>query len=129
MNELEILVVDDDMMCRQMAEFILKKDGYMVSQVQSGDEALSAIKNHDFALVLLDVDMPGKDGIETLRDIRNMPEPQRDIPVVFLTADEGDHIASSAALLNATGLIKKPFTPGDLLSRIGEVLVSDKDSD
>lgn len=123
METLEILVVDDDMMCRQMAEFILNQNGYKAFCVQSGDEALSALNNNDYALILLDVDMPGKDGFETLRDIRNMPGTKRTVPVVFLTADESGQTITNAALLNAAGLIKKPFLPGNLISKIGEVLV------
>lgn len=129
MDTLEILVVDDDMMCRQMAEFILKKGGYKTFAVQLGEEALSAIGNKDYALILLDVEMPGKDGVETLREIRNMEEKKKDVPVIFLTADESGKAAESAALLKAKGIIKKPFTPGDLLSAVEKVLSINKDSD
>lgn len=124
MDALKILVVDDDMMCRQMAEFILKQGGHEVYSVQSGDGALSALEKNDYALVLLDVDMPGKDGVETLKSIRKLEGRMSDVPVVFLTADSSADTVKNAALLRAAGYIKKPFHPQDLLERVDKVLIS-----
>lgn len=129
MEALKILVVDDDMMCRQMAEFILKQGGHDVHLVQSGDGAISALERNDFALVLLDVDMPGKNGVETLKAIRKMPGRMNNVPVIFLTADASPDTVTSAASLNAAGYIKKPFLPQDLLARVDKVLISNTNFD
>lgn len=129
MEALKILVVDDDMMCRQMAEFILKQGGHQVYSVQSGDGAISALEKNDYALVLLDVDMPGKNGVETLRSIRQMDGRMKDVPVIFLTADSSTDTVKSAAMLGAAGYIKKPFHPQDLLTRVDKVLISNTSFD
>lgn len=118
----KILVVDDDMMSRQMAEFILKKGEYDIQSVQSGNEAIAALNESDYSLVLLDVDMPEKDGIETLRDIRKMDGAMKDVPVMFLTAEDSIATIVSDATLKAAGYIKKPFLPADLLSNVSKML-------
>lgn len=124
MDALKILVVDDDMMCRQMAEFILKQGGHDVHSVQSGDGAVSALEKNDYALVLLDVDMPGKDGVETLRAIRKLDSKMSSVPVIFLTADSSADTVKNAAALGAAGYIKKPFLPQDLLARVDKVILA-----
>lgn len=124
MDALKILIVDDDMMSRQMAEFVLKQGGHEVYSVRSGDGAISALEKKDYALVLLDVDMPGKNGVETLSDIRNMKGRMKDVPVIFLTADSSTETVKNAAFLKAAGYIKKPFHPQDLLARVDKALIS-----
>lgn len=116
-----ILVVDDDPMNLKMAEFILKKDAYEVVLADSGLQCLEKIKDSSVDLVLLDIEMPQMDGIQTLEHIRS-EERFANLPVIFLTAsgDAGD--ADKAQSLGASGYLKKPFLPPDLLKCVGEAL-------
>lgn len=120
----KILVVDDDMMSRQMAEFILKQGGYEIHQVKSGDGAISALGLGEYDLVLLDVEMPGMDGVETLKEIRQLDGKMKNVDVMFLTADGSAETVKNAAMLGAIGYIKKPFLPQDLLERVDKALIA-----
>lgn len=120
----KILIVDDDMMSRQMAEFILKQGGYEIHQVKSGDGALSALGLSDYDLVLLDVEMPGMDGVQTLKEIRQLNGRMKDVDVIFLTADGTAQTVTNAAKLGAIGYIKKPFLPQELLDRVDKILIA-----
>lgn len=115
-----ILVVDDDDMNLRMAEFVLKKENYEVIKAASGEETLSLLENGDVDLVLLDIEMPKMNGIQTLEKIRD-DKTFGDVKVMFLTAGEADSIAN-VSTLNVLGYIKKPFMPKDLISQVKDVL-------
>ena len=113
-----ILVVDDE---EKMVNFIrmnLELDGYNVIEAHSGEEALEKIRVHQPDLVLLDVMMPGIDGFETLRMLREFSS----VPVIMLTAkgEEDDKIYGLE--LGADDYVTKPFGPRELSSRIKAVL-------
>lgn len=116
-----ILVVDDDPMNLKMAEFILKKASYDVILVASGRECLEKIKEDKVDLVLLDIEMPQMDGIQTLEHIRS-EERFAKLPVIFLTASADAEEADKSGALGAAGYLKKPFLPPDLLQCVGEAL-------
>ena len=82
-----ILVVDDDAMNLRMAELILKKKGYDVKKADSGQEALALLQHETVDLILLDVEMPVMNGIETLDAIRSRRE-LAELPIVFLSSSE-----------------------------------------
>lgn len=113
----KILVVDDDAMNRKLAEVILKKGNYEVMQADSGAAALDMLSEARADLVLLDIRMPGMDGIETLRRIRMSPE-GKDTKVLFLSACEDTAELEGADGLHVLGCVKKPFLPKDLLAAV-----------
>lgn len=119
----KILVVDDDEMNLRMAEFALKKENFEVIKAASGEEALSLLENGNIDLVLLDIEMPKMNGIQTLEKIR-ADKTFGSVTVMFLTAGDADSIANSGAL-NVSGYIKKPFMPKDLVSQVKHVLGGD----
>lgn len=116
-----ILVVDDDAMSLRMAEFILKKTPHEILKAQSGDECISILQKETVDLLLLDVEMPQKNGIETLREIREM-EGLTDLPVIFLTGTGDMERMAEAEALGAKDFAIKPFKPQDLLDWIEKVL-------
>lgn len=116
-----ILIVDDDLITRKTADYILTKEGYHVDAVESGNRALTKLSQEYYDLVLLDIEMPVMDGFETLRYIRNNP-PTKSLPVAFLTGDTSQDSVIQAATLNASGYIVKPFIPENLISRVQEIL-------
>lgn len=113
----KILIVDDDAMNRKLAGMMLKKGQHEVEAVDSGDAGLSMLRESSFDVLLLDVEMPGKNGIETLAQIREqgLGEGMR---VLFLTGNEESEVSDAIRDLKADGYIKKPFKPQELLAAV-----------
>ena len=112
-----ILVVDDNLLNRELATELLMGEGYQVAEAESGEEALSILESREVDTILLDVMMPGIGGYETCRRIKAHPY-WRLIPVVMLTAlaDVDSRIKSLEA--GADDFISKPFNESELLARV-----------
>jgi DNA-binding response OmpR family regulator len=120
MEETErILVVDDESMVREVIARYLVEAGYEVETIGDGDAARRALRDHPPDLVVLDVMLPGRDGLSVLREIRSEGEP---VPVILLTArdDEVDRIQGLD--LGADDYVVKPFSPRELVARVRSVL-------
>ena len=111
-----ILVVDDDGMNLSRTKIILGKD-YDVLLASSGMECLAVLKTEKVDMVLLDIDMPEMNGIETFEHIKNR---QEEITVIFLTASGYENDVLSAINLGAVNYLKKPFFPQELLKRVAK---------
>ncbi|MGL4650143.1 MAG: response regulator transcription factor, partial [Caldilineaceae bacterium] len=113
-----ILVVDDEPRMVRFVKMNLDLEGYFTLEANTGIQALEKVRDYSPDLVLLDVEMPGMDGFETLKRIRQMSES----PVIMLTvrSDEADKIKGLD--LGADDSITKPFSPRELSSRIRAVL-------
>lgn len=114
-----ILAVDDNAIVLSRIENTLCND-YEVVTVNSGARALKYLKEEKPDLILMDIRMAQKDGIETLRDIRNMDE-RNDIPVIMLTGVEDKESVLESARLGICDYILKPFYSDELLKRIRRV--------
>lgn len=114
-----VLVVDDDSHIRELCRLYLTHDEFLVDEAADGQEALEAISQNAYDLVILDLMMPRVDGFDVLSDVR-----QRDqwLPVVMLTAmgDEEDRIL--ALDMGADDYVIKPFSPKELVARVKAVL-------
>ena len=112
-----ILIVDDNPVVVKLIEELLKRAGYRIKTVSSGDEALAALADIIPDLILLDVDMPGKSGLTICQTIKKDPRTS-DIPVLFVTAraEREDIIGGFAA--GGQDYIIKPFTRAELLARV-----------
>ena len=109
-----ILVVDDDASLAEMLSIVLRQEGFESRIVERGDEALEAFREYQPDLVLLDLNLPGKDGIDVCRLIRA----ESGVPIVMLTA-KGDTIDVVLGLESgADDYIVKPFMPKELIARI-----------
>ncbi|MCI8616596.1 response regulator [Parablautia intestinalis] len=111
-----ILVVDDDVINLKRTKLILDKH-YDLILAKSGQEALDKLITEDIDLVLLDIEMPGMNGIETFK---RMKEDNIEVPVIFLTASGYEDDVMAAISLGAVNYVKKPFLPKDLLERIAK---------
>ncbi len=111
-----ILVVDDDAMNLRMTSLILEKH-YEVLLVKSGEEALDKLKHESIDLILLDIAMPGMNGIQTFKRLK---EDDVEIPVIFLTASGDEDDVMTAIRLGAANYLKKPFMPKELLERVAK---------
>lgn len=119
-NGCSILVVDDVSANVRLLEAILEPEGYVVVAAGSGAEALDAIEAHPIDLVLLDVNMPGMNGHEVCRRIRE-GDPDRLLPIVMVTAG-ADESATTAVESGADDLITRPFDQSELLARVKSLL-------
>ena len=114
MKRFNILVVDDD---EQILDFLrpkLRGSGYNVLTANNGNEALEQVKAQEPDLLVLDLMMPGKDGLETLKEIRDFSS----VPVIVLSARGADVDKIKGLELGADDYLSKPFNPDELLARI-----------
>ncbi len=109
-----ILVCDDDKDIVSAIEIYLSKEGYNVLKAYNGEEALKIIKDNAIHLVILDIMMPVKDGIETLNEIRKVET----IPVIMLSAKSEDEDKINGLNLGADDYVTKPFNPLELIARV-----------
>lgn len=116
-----ILIVDDEKDIVELVRFNLEREGYRTLVAFSGEEALSMAKKDMPDLVVLDLMLPGIDGLEVTRQIRN-GDKTVEIPIVMLTAkgEEADVVAGLE--LGANDYISKPFSPRELVARIRGIL-------
>ena len=116
----DILVVDDETAVVEVVALYLRRDGFDVRVAHDGLEALKAIDQKLPALVVLDVMLPGLDGLALMRQLRL--DPTADVPVILLTArgQEADRIYGLE--LGADDYVTKPFSPAELVSRVKAVL-------
>jgi putative two-component system response regulator len=116
-NNGNILIVDDVLENIQVAMNILREDSYKFSFAQNGSEALNLIDKHDFDLILLDIMMPGIDGYEVCRRIKEQSSLE-DLPVIFLTAKADIDSISQGFEVGGVDYIVKPFHAIELLARV-----------
>ncbi len=109
-----ILIVDDEKEIVDLIEIYLQNDGYGVYKANSGDEALRIIDENTVHLVLLDIMMPGIDGLEVCRRIRR----DKNIPIIMLSAKSQDMDKVLGLTTGADDYITKPFNPIELLARV-----------
>lgn len=107
------LVVDDSRMARHMLGKMLKEQGIAVDAVESGEEALGYLCDKKPSMIFMDHTMPGMDGFQTLRAIKNDPNTAA-IPIIMYTSKEGEVYESQARALGAIGVIPKTLKPLEL---------------
>ncbi|MCZ6701088.1 MAG: response regulator [bacterium] len=121
MTPKKILVVDDEPLFRKMLRRFLVGEGFSVIEARYGDEAILAYKNQRADLVLLDVRMPGKDGLETLRELKaNDPE----VRVMMLTAVCDEDVIDQALADGAADYVTKPINLKYLGATLQAVIAS-----
>ena len=120
---LRILLVDDDAEIRQLVSTYLQQHGYSVVAVAEGQAMRRALGGHDIALVLLDVMLPGDDGLTLCKELREVSN----LPVILLTAlsEESDRVVGLE--IGADDYLTKPFSQRELLARIRAVLRRSQD--
>jgi CheY-like chemotaxis protein len=104
-----ILMVDDDATVLTVGRLMLKKAGHQVVVAQSGEQALAALRSHAIALVFLDLEMPGQNGVETFRALRAQAP---GLAIVIVSGHDGVRSSGEFAALpeQPTGYLQKPFT-------------------
>ena len=117
----KILVVEDEETIRELIRYNLAKESYRLTCVPSGEKGLEAARAESPDLILLDLMLPGRDGLEVCRELKRDPATQG-IAIIMVTAkgDESDIVAGLE--LGADDYVTKPFSPKILLSRVKAVL-------
>ena len=116
-----VLVADDDEDVLQLVAAVLEEEGYEIETARDGLEALDRLSTRRPDLALLDVRMPGVDGVELSRRIRRNPR-TRDVPVILLSALVHAKYVARGFAAGATDYIRKPFSPNELIARVGATL-------
>ena len=118
MTGARILAVDDEPRYLRIIRFNLEREGYRVTCVASGEEALAFFSEQEPSLVLLDVMLPGLDGFEVCRRIREIST----MPIIMLTAKGADEDKVRGLRLGADDYVTKPFSAEELVARVEAVL-------
>lgn len=116
----KILIIEDDLLISSMVQFRLKKDGYEIILVQDGNEGIKAIDNEDIDLIITDVMMPFKSGIEIIHYARKV---KPEVPIIVLSSlGAEEQIVLEAFNLGVADFVPKPFNPNELAIRVKRVL-------
>ena len=127
MSKGKILVVDDEEDILELIQFTLSREGFSVIPASSGEEALVTARSTPVDLIILDLMLPGLDGLEVARRLRGDPS-VRHVPIVMLTAKGEEADVVTGLELGADDYITKPFSPRVLIARIRAVLRRRDDS-
>ena len=111
---MKILVVDDEKLLVKGIKFNLENDGYEVAAAYDGEEAVELAKTGNFDLIILDLMLPGIDGFEICRRIRE----KKNIPVLMVSAKKEDIDKIRGLGMGADDYITKPFSPSELVARV-----------
>lgn len=115
----KVLIVDDNYINLMMAKKFIEKWEMTGDTVQSGQDALTAIFNADYDLILMDLQMPEMDGFETTATIRSLDSPGiRDIPIIAVSADTYENVRLKVNEVGMDDFLSKPFNPNDLLNLV-----------
>jgi two-component system response regulator FixJ len=114
-----VAIVDDDDDVRKSVASLLTRTGYEITEFENGDQFLSRLDTGLFSCVLLDLQMPGSDGLAVLRALADRGESP---PVLVVTAHGGIAAAVNAIKLGALDFLEKPYVPDDLLAAIRKAL-------
>jgi DNA-binding NtrC family response regulator len=115
----QLLLVEDDNAMREMLESLFRQEGYVVSEASSASAALELVRQTDFDVVLSDIKMPGKSGLELVGELREL---RPDTPVVLMTAFGSIDTAVDAMRVGAFGYTTKPFQPDEVLRTVKRAL-------
>lgn len=116
-----ILVVDDEADLVDLVSYNLRKEGYIVDSASNGEIALSKIRKGNYDLLILDLLLPGIQGVEICKILRNDPK-TTNLPIIMLTAKSEEVDKILGLEMGADDYITKPFSPRELLARVKAVL-------
>lgn len=117
-NNLTILVVDDEERIRRLLKMYLEREGYIIEEAENGEEALRKALENNYDLILLDIMMPGIDGIEVCKELRE----KKATPVIMLTAKGEEMNRVQGFEVGTDDYIVKPFSPREVVLRVKALL-------
>jgi two-component system alkaline phosphatase synthesis response regulator PhoP len=127
MSKKNVLIVDDEIHILELLKYNLENNNYHVIQAETGEEALIKLKNNSIDIVLLDLMLPGIDGIEVLKKIRGS-EQYKKLPVIMLTAKNEEFDTVIGLEMGADDYVGKPFGIHEVLARMKALLRRTKEN-
>jgi two-component system phosphate regulon response regulator PhoB len=121
MSNERILVVDDEEDILELVRYNLAKEGYQVTGALTGEDALQKALSENFALIVLDLMLPGIDGLEVAKRLKNSPKTEQ-VPIVMLSAKGEEADIVTGLELGADDYITKPFSPRVMIARVRTAL-------
>lgn len=118
MSGRKVLVVDDDVKTVELVKLYLNRDGYRVLTAYDGNDALQMTRDSRPDLIVLDLMLPGMNGLDVCRILRK----ESDVPIIMLTAMTTDDDRLTGLNLGADDYVTKPFSPRELAARVRAVL-------
>jgi len=120
--EMNVLIVDDFEFARRILKNVLKEAGMNnVTETSSGSSALAALPKKDYGLIITDYNMPGMNGIELIKQVREN-ETYKHIPIIMVTSDGNKGVLLEATEAGVNGFLNKPFTKEELVEKVEKVL-------
>lgn len=126
---MNILFVEDDVMNRRVVRDMLDVAGATMAEADRAEEGLRRIDEEDFDVVLVDLRMPGMDGLEAIGRIRARDDAKRDLPLIVVTADTALDLRERCIAAGADEVLFKPVAMEALFDAIGRILASKSDED
>lgn len=117
-SDVKILVVDDEERIRRLLKMYLEREEYIIDEADNGDDALTMALENEYHVILLDIMMPGKDGIEVCRELRE----KKATPVIMLTAKGEEVNRVQGFEVGTDDYIVKPFSPREVVLRVKALL-------
>lgn len=117
----KILIVDDEVNIRELLKFNLSKAGYAVLEADNGYDTVRLAKNEHPGLIILDLMLPGIDGLEVCKQLKGQPN-TASIPIIMVTAKDDEIDKIIGLELGADDYVTKPFSPRELVARVKAVL-------
>ena len=118
---LRVLLAEDNKVNQQYASILLSKAGHQVTVAENGHQAVDALRQTDFDVVLMDIQMPELDGVQATRQIRALPAPKNGIPIIAMTAHAMAGAREEYLAAGMDDYVSKPFQPGVVLSKLSQL--------
>ncbi|MDR6127322.1 CheY-like chemotaxis protein [Sphingomonas sp. SORGH_AS802] len=119
---MDVLFIEDDRMNRRVVRDMLDVAGASMSEAEDAEQGLVEIDRHDFTIVLIDLRMPGMDGITAIRHIRARGDAKAAVPIIVVTADAAVDLRERCLAAGADDVIFKPVAMDALFESMGRVL-------
>ena len=111
---MKILIIEDDLSIAELENDYLQMSGFECDIATDGETGLNMAKSEDYALIIVDIMLPGRDGFSVCKEIRK----EKDIPIIFLSAKSDDIDKVRGLGLGADDYMTKPFSPSELVARV-----------
>ena len=123
LGSLKVLIAEDNEINKLIARTMLNRWGFTTTIAKDGEEAVMEVEQNDFDCILMDIQMPNKDGITATQDIRQMTNPTKNsLPIIALTANSQIGVNNKYIDLGMDGYLSKPFKEEELYNLIAIVM-------